>query len=112
MRVKIDNDEKEDIKLWQLLKLSATKLGKKLEIQDYVFISVNVASILIDLEYAIKQFGTKEEIKAFEKFKKRIIRKLAVKEIKGMKEATKLWIASGDIEKGRKKKKEEEEDYD
>ena len=111
MKIKVDEGENEEVKLWQLLKLSATKLGKKLGIQDYVFIDVDIASILIDLEHAIRRFGTKEEVKAFEEFKKRLIRKLSLKELKKTKEATKLWIASGDVEK-RKKKKEEEEEYD
>lgn len=109
MKIKVEETENGELKLWQLLKLSATKLGKKLGIQDYVFIDTKTASILIDLEHAIKAYGTKDEIKAFEQFKKRLIRKLAVKDIKGMKESTKLWIASGEESK---RKKREGDDYD
>ncbi|AGK60956.1 hypothetical protein Asulf_00952 [Archaeoglobus sulfaticallidus PM70-1] len=92
MRARVDDGN--DVKFWQLLKLSATRLGKKLDIQDLIFVDIEVASALLDLEHAIKKYCNEEEVKEFDALKRRIIRKIALKELKQTKEMTRLWIAS------------------
>lgn len=93
MREKIDLSSDISLLVAQLKRLAASKLGKKLELGELLFVDSKLAQAIIDIDAAVKMYGDKEIQETWGALKRRVIRKAALQGVKELSEASRLFIA-------------------
>ena len=109
MREKIDLGSDISILLAQLRRLAASRLGRKLQLGELIFVDPRLAQTIVDLDSAIDAWGDDELREEWLALRQRIIRKAALAGVRVLSESSRLFIAGAE-EGGRKWGSSEEDE--
>ncbi len=105
MREKIDISSDISFLIAQLKRLAASRLGRRLRVNELVFVEPELAQVIIDIDNAVEVWGDKELKEEWKALRKRIVRKAALLGIRKLSETSQLFIAGAE---GKEEKGEEE----
>ncbi len=96
MREKIDLSSDISLLISQLKRLAASRLGRRLKVNELVFVEPELAQTIIDLDNAVEVWGDKELKEEWKALRKRIVRKAALEGIRRLSETSQLFIAGAE----------------
>jgi len=92
-RDRIDLSSDISFLLAQLRKLAASRLGRRLRVNELVFVDLDLAQAILDVDAAVEAYGDRELKAEWKRFRQRIVRKAALKQLKQLSETTRLFVA-------------------
>jgi len=109
MREKIDLSSDIGFLLAQLKRLAASRLGRRLRVNELVFVEPDLAQIITDIDNAVEVWGDKELKEEWKALRKRIVRKAALIGIRRLSETSQLFIAGAEAKESKEEWDEWEE---
>jgi hypothetical protein len=103
VKEKIDLSSDVSILLAQLRRLAASRLGRKLQLGELIFVEPRLAQTIVDIDNAVEVWGDDELREEWLALRRRIVRKAALVGLRKLSESSKLFIAGAEAEESGKR---------
>ena len=98
MKERIDLSSDISILLAQLRRLAASRLGRKLQLGELIFVEPRLAQTIVDIDNAVEVWGDDETREEWRALRQRIVRKAALAGLRKLSESSRLFIAGAEEE--------------